>query len=117
MSQDLKDKAIHHWQEDIKREGTLKEQNDKTELEYLVGVLQEAFKVIIEEAVDMKKKELEILSKYENKKEGYEASAVTSGCVYGYYRVLELIRQHIEATSIPLSIFSLDNFDLDKLLI
>ncbi len=101
-------------------EGTLIEQNDKTELEYLVGVLQEAFKVIIEEAVDMKKKELEILSKYENKKGGYEASAVTSGCVYGYYRVLELIRQHklirqhIEASSIPLSIFSLDNFDLDK---
>ena len=95
-------------------EGTLQEQNDKTELEYLVNCLQNVFSVIIEEAVDMKQRELKTQSKYENKTEAYEASAFKSGCVYGYYRVLELIKQHIDVYSIPLSVFSLDNFDLDK---
>ena len=95
-------------------EGALEEQNDKTELKYLVNFLQNVFSVIIEEAVDMKQRELKTKSKYENQRESYEAAAFESGCVYGYYRVLELIRQHIDATSIPLSVFSLDNFDLDK---
>lgn len=98
-------------------EGTLREQNDKTELEYLVNCLQSVFNIIIEEAVDMKQRELKTKSKYKNKKESYEAAAFESGCVYGYYRVLELIRQHIEADGIPLSVFSLNNFDIDKKLL
>jgi hypothetical protein len=97
-------------------EGTLREQNDKTELEYLVNCLQSVFNVIIEEAVDMKQRELKTKNKYKNKKESYDA-AFESGCVYGYYRVLELIRQHIEADGIPLSVFSLNNVDLDKKLL
>lgn len=92
-------------------EGTLEEQNDKKELEYFVAVLQDAFAVIIEEAVDMKQRQLKAKNKGDKKDEEN-----TLNCVYGYYRVLELIRQHIEATSIPLSIFCLDKFDIDQLL-
>ena len=38
-------------------DGTLENQNDKTELEYLINHLKNIFEVIIDEAVDMKKRE------------------------------------------------------------
>ena len=91
-------------------DGTLENQNDKTELEYLINHLKNIFEVIIDEAVDMKKRELE--SKNKSKDATFE-----TGCVYGYYRVFSLIKMHTASSSIPLSVFSLDKFDPDKELI
>ncbi len=80
-------------------------ENQKTDLESLTLFLQNVFDIIIEEAVDMKKSASKTDSDFEN------------GCVYAYYRVLELIKQHLETSyNIPPSIFGLDKFDHDILL-
>jgi hypothetical protein len=79
-------------------------------LEHLIYFLQYIGNVLKEESVELKEETLKLKKQFKNI--DYE-----NGSLFTYFRVISLIQNHANSFDIPLSVFSLDDFKPDILLV